>query len=75
MAFPSSSIWIVYDLLLYSIDFFNDNGFLDKFTLTNLDLKYFLRWVFKVNCEAAGMLLQIGREKARRENTLATFMP
>lgn len=53
---------------------FNDNEFRDKFNLSSLDVKDFLRCVYDAIRERAVKLAEIGGEKARRRDDLAMSM-
>lgn len=74
MALRSSSILINRNILLYSIERFNNNEIFDKLNSSSADLKNILRWVFGTRCEAVVKLAKIRREKARRRFIRALSM-
>lgn len=71
---PSSIIFINRNILVYYIQLLNDKKFLDKFNLSNVDLKDFLKRVFGARCEAVIKFAEIGREKSRQFDSCAMSM-
>lgn len=74
MVSSSSSISINCNIFLYSIELFNDDVFVEKFSPGNRDLKVYLPHVFKAPCEAPVKLLHIRQEKKRCRNERDTGM-
>lgn len=71
MASCSPSILINSNIVLYCIALFNYYDFLNNFSLSNPDVKDFLKCVSELRCEAAVKFAELGRERARPPETCA----
>lgn len=70
----TSSNPIIPNIFLYSIERFNDDEFIERFALSNPDLKIFLHWMFNTRCAGVVKLADTGQQKERRRDGLEMGM-